>query len=194
MIDISPQNILIKDSENLTSLQHIEQQEAEHPSDAVTSDGAHVHSSRVVLGQVSGIPVLTDFGMMRTAEPANTDWWMTDLYRAPEVLLGHPWETPADIFAIGVVVSAAPRSAARMSILTPFVQTLELLEGKNVFQPIDYEHHQYVLPLALAQYIGLLGHPPTSMILPGTPSAEHFDEQGEHFGLCSIDQFLYGTC
>lgn len=38
------------------------------------------------------------------AEEENRDWWMSDLYRAPEVLLQLPWGFPVDIWAIGVMV------------------------------------------------------------------------------------------
>lgn len=37
------------------------------------------------------------------------------------------------------------------------IQTLEILEGKPPFDPIDRVHGQYVLILALAQYIGYPG-------------------------------------
>lgn len=56
---------------------------------------------------------------------------------------------------------------------------LELLEGKNLFDPIDRENHQYVLPLALAQYISYLGPPPLSLIKQSPLFATYFDEQGQ---------------
>lgn len=55
---------------------------------------------------------------------------------------------------------------------------LELLEGKNLFDPIDRENRQYVLPLALAQYISYLGPPPLSLIKQNPIFATYFDEQG----------------
>ncbi|KAI1834470.1 hypothetical protein DTO006G1_108 [Penicillium roqueforti] len=78
---------------------------------------------------------------------------------APEVLLGLPWEYPVDVFSIGVM-------------------TLELTEGKNLFDPIDRVNNQYVLPLALAQYIGYLGPPPLEMIRKSPLFSAYFDEQG----------------
>ncbi|KAI9374028.1 hypothetical protein BJX61DRAFT_532695 [Aspergillus egyptiacus] len=65
------------------------------------------------------------FPLAATHEGLNNDCWMSDLYRAPEVLL-------------------KLRS----------VMMLELLEGRKLFDPIDQVHGQYVPPLALAQYIG----------------------------------------
>lgn len=43
-------------------------------------------------------------------------------------------------------------------------KALELLEGRNLFHPIDTSNKQYVLPLALSQYIGYMGLPPPWMI------------------------------
>lgn len=58
---------------------------------------------------------------------------------------------------------------------------LELLEGRNVFDPIDRVHNQYVLPLALSQYIGYMGLPPPWMIQQSTNPviATFFDQEGE---------------
>lgn len=58
-------------------------------------------------------------------------------------------------------------------------QTLELMEGKNLFNPIDLVNNQYVLPLALAQYIGYLGPPPLKMIRKSPLFSTYFDEQGK---------------
>ena len=54
-------------------------------------------------------------------------------------------------------------------------QTLELMEGTNLFNPIDID----VLPLALAQYIGYLGLPPLEMIRKSPLFSIYFDEQGK---------------
>lgn len=60
------------------------------------------------------------------------------------------------------------------------IQTLELMEGKNLFNPIDRVHNQYVLPLALAQYIGYLGPPPLEMIRQSPLFSTYFDENGKY--------------
>ncbi|OOF90911.1 hypothetical protein ASPCADRAFT_409626 [Aspergillus carbonarius ITEM 5010] len=109
-----------------TIFKEVGEQEFQDPSTPIVSQGVLIYRSRATTLELSGIPILTDFGQMRPSEPANRDWWMSDLYRAPE--------------------------------------TLELLEGKNLFDPIDRTNNQYVLPLALAQYIGYLGSPPVEII------------------------------
>ncbi|KAK6826694.1 hypothetical protein RU639_004750 [Aspergillus parasiticus] len=143
---ILPANILM-DIEDNTILKDVEQRETENPSTPITTE-------------LSGYPWLTDFGQMRVVEGRiNQDWWMSDLHRAPEVLLQLPWGYPVDIWSIGVM-------------------TLELLEGKNLFDPVDRVHGQYVLPLALAQYIGYLGPPPLEILQKGPLFQTYFDSKG----------------
>ncbi|QMW42280.1 hypothetical protein G4B11_005604 [Aspergillus flavus] len=145
-LHISSANIVM-DIEDDTILKDVEQQETEYPSTPITTE-------------LSGHPWLTDFGQMRVVEGRiNQDWWMSDLYRAPEVLLQLPWGYPVDIWSIGVM-------------------TLELLEGKNLVDPVDRVHGQYVLPLALAQYIGYLGPPPLEIIQKSPLFQTYFDSKG----------------
>ncbi|OQD95933.1 hypothetical protein PENSOL_c018G11192 [Penicillium solitum] len=156
--DISPQNALMQ-LEDDNSLQEIEDQESRDPSvPIITTHGATpVYRSRQTKVQLSGLPVLADFGQMRLAEgQTNQNWWMSDLYRAPEVLLGLLGEYPVDVWSIGVM----------------------LMKGKNLFDPIDRVDNKYVLPLALAQYIRYLGPPPLEMIRKSPLFATYFDEQG----------------
>ncbi|KAJ5971958.1 protein kinase [Penicillium vulpinum] len=149
-----PLNVLMEIDDN-TNLEDIEDQESQDPNLPITSTinktmPIIVYKSKPTMLELSGLPILTDYGQMRVVEGCvNQDWWMSDLYRAPEVLLHLPWGFPVDIWSIGVM-------------------TLELLEGKNLFDPIDRVHGQYVLPLALAQYIGYLG-PPSTEYYPEEP-------------------------
>lgn len=94
--------------EDESSLKDIENQETREPSvPIIMPDGAApVYKSRKTKLELSGLPVLADFGQMRLVEgQVNQDWCMSDLYRAPEVLLGLPWEYPVDVWSIGVMVS-----------------------------------------------------------------------------------------
>lgn len=99
--------------EDDSSLRDIQDQESRDPSVpiATTADGAvPVYKSRATKLELSGLPVLADFGKMRLAEgQTNQDWSMSDLYRAPEVLLGLPWEYPVDVWSIGVMVSSSSK-------------------------------------------------------------------------------------
>ncbi|KAK0246888.1 hypothetical protein LTS16_015325 [Friedmanniomyces endolithicus] len=73
-----------------------------------------------------------------------------------------PWGFGVDTWSIGILI-------------------LELLEGRNLFYPIDEVRNQYVLPLALAQYIAVLGLPPLWMIQETTNPTipTFFDSQGK---------------
>ncbi|KXS98865.1 hypothetical protein AC578_10848 [Pseudocercospora eumusae] len=126
----------------------IEEEEAVEPSLPV-EDGSHpVYLSRgnpVSMLQLTLDPVLTDFGSSRSALQVNKDWWMPDTHRAPEILMGVAWDAQVDVWSIGIMA-------------------LELLEGRNLFNPIDKAHKHYVLPLALSQYISYMGLPPLWMI------------------------------
>ncbi|KGO74117.1 hypothetical protein PITC_021750 [Penicillium italicum] len=161
--DISPQNVLME-LEDDTSLKDVENEEIRSPSlpviSTVKSTATAVYPSKLTTQKLSGSPILADFGQMRLVKGCeNRDWWMSDLYRAPEVLLQLSWGYSVDIWSIGVM-------------------TLELLEGKNLFDPIDHDHGQYVLPLALAQYIGYLGPPPLDIIQRSPIFSKYFDAEG----------------
>ncbi|KAH8429436.1 uncharacterized protein LDX57_007099 [Aspergillus melleus] len=158
--DISPQNVLTEVGDN-SSFKDIEDQELQDPSIPIISDsGVPIYPSREPFLELGGIPVLTDFGHLRDDDGRiNQDWIMPDLYRAPEVLLQIPWTFQVDMWSVGVM-------------------TLELLEGKNLFDPIDHVNDQYVLPLALAQYIGYFGPPPLHMIQNSPLFSTYFDEKG----------------
>ena len=55
------------------------------------------------------------------------------------------------------------------------------MEGRNLFCPIDLARSQYVLPVAIAQYISVLGPPPLWMIQESENPfiSTFFDDEGE---------------
>ena len=69
--DISPQNVLME-IEDDTGLKDVEDQETQHPSvPLITNDGnafTTVYRSRPTMLEISGHPILTDFGQMRLIE------------------------------------------------------------------------------------------------------------------------------
>nr|POE56215.1 putative serine/threonine-protein kinase dyrk2 [Quercus suber] len=167
--EIIPQNILMTTDDD-SMFQRAEKEELANPSvPVVVQTHSHPHPiyrSRGLprnLHEASGHSLLADFGSARLLNPSTTTegWWMPDTYRAPEVLMGVPWDHGVDVWSIGVMV-------------------LGLLEGKSLFYPIDEVHGQYVLPLALAQYMSYMGPPPLHMIQKSANPviATFFDEKG----------------
>lgn len=106
--------------EDDTSLKDVENQESQDPSVPITRNNGDVttlvYGSRSTILELSGHPILTDFGQIRLVEGCvNQDWWMPDLYRAQEVLLQLPcWGFPVDIWSIGVMVSSAWSGSSSM--------------------------------------------------------------------------------
>ncbi|PGH13924.1 serine/threonine protein kinase [Helicocarpus griseus UAMH5409] len=158
--DISPMNVL-SEMEDEDCLKDIEISESYNPSAPIVDANGHpVYRSTELPAELSGVPILTDFGQMLPAERCTGDiWCMPDLYRAPEVLLKLRFGFPADMWSIGVMVNP------------------ELMEGRKLFDPVDRINNQYVLPLILAQYIGYLGPPPLEMIQKSPLFVTYFDKQ-----------------
>jgi serine/threonine-protein kinase SRPK3 len=145
--------------ENQARFQALEDLESSDPSIPIETESGPVYKCRHAMAEITSKPILTDYGQMRLIDSDNDDWYMPDLYRAPEILLGLPWSHQVDIWSVGLM-------------------TLELLEGKNLFDPVD-EDDDYVLPLALAQYIGSIGLPPKEMIDKSPNCSKYFDSNGE---------------
>lgn len=90
-----------------SSFHRMEEAERTSPSKAFEDNGYPVYRSRgepISMLELSGDPVLTDFGSSRSAASVNEDWWMPDTHRAPEILLGLPWDAQVDVWSIGVMV------------------------------------------------------------------------------------------
>ncbi|EEH03364.1 conserved hypothetical protein [Histoplasma capsulatum G186AR] len=69
----------------------------------------------------------------------------------------------------GLLVTRLADDIFEINMLSgPHYCTLELMEGRNPFDPINHVHNQYVLPLALAQRIAYLG-PPTLTLIQQSP-------------------------
>jgi len=62
-----------------------------------------------------GPPVITDFGGAKIGSGPFVGEVMPDLYRAPEIILGIPWDEKIDIWALGLMVASPPhRMTARI--------------------------------------------------------------------------------
>lgn len=114
--DVTPGNVLTEPS-NHGVFKVVEDEEVRDPCVPVMDNGHPIFTSRIPPFELSGQPLLNDFGQMRLADPESDDWWMPDLYRAPEVLLKLPWACPVDVWSVGIMVryEMAPRNGFQCS-------------------------------------------------------------------------------
>lgn len=82
----------------------IEAQLAKDPIVPTESGDYVVYPSLRTAKGITPYPILADFGKATFDDASNTDWIMPDQYRAPEVLLGAPWEFGVDIWSFGIMV------------------------------------------------------------------------------------------
>lgn len=85
----------------------LEQAELEQPSPRKIISGRTIYQSRRLPDTPwSGTPMITDFGAARLGEPEEMHGGdvMPLVYRAPEVILGMPWDTKIDMWCIGLMV------------------------------------------------------------------------------------------
>ena len=86
-------------------LSHFEETEAHEPSPRKVDGDCIIYLSREIgLVENQGPPVLCDFGEARLAEHGNMADIMPFQYRAPEVILGVPWDNKVDIWSVAVLV------------------------------------------------------------------------------------------
>lgn len=100
-------------SDDDTMFRRAEEEELSNPSVPFTVH-THFHAHPIYpsrgrpmnLLEASGHSILADFGSARLLKPsAATDgWWMPDTYRAPEILMGVPWDHGVDVWSIGIMV------------------------------------------------------------------------------------------
>lgn len=105
-----------------------------------------------------GNPVLCDFGDAQFGDMPMTGEAMPDLYRAPEIILGIPWDEKIDIWSLGLKI-------------------WDLFEGKHMFNE-RLPSRNLSSPAHLARMIALLGPPPMELLERGSASHNFFDKKG----------------
>lgn len=101
--DIQEGNIMFS-IEDEAELKGIEEDEISKPSARKVYEDGATFLTRQVYTEI-GNPKLIDLGEARFGQDTYTEQVMPDLYRAPEVLLGLPWDEKIDIWALGLTVS-----------------------------------------------------------------------------------------
>ena len=92
-------------------LKEFEAAELANPSPRkINGDRAIYESRGLKRPKKPGRPVLCDFGESRFGQKTYTDDIQPYVYRAPEIILDIPWTYSADIWNLGVMVSASSAS------------------------------------------------------------------------------------
>ena len=104
-IDIKADNILFGAADD-TIYKDFEIEELEHPTPRKEIGGRFIYISRQLnIPRNYEPPVLCDFGSAISGERANAKMIVQPaLYRAPEVILGIPWNNKIDIWNVGCMV------------------------------------------------------------------------------------------
>ncbi|KAE9376111.1 putative CDK4/6 [Stipitochalara longipes BDJ] len=102
--------------------------------------------------------VLCDFGDAHFGDETYIGEVMPDLYRAPEIVLGIPWDEKIDIWSVGLMVWG-------------------LFEGKHLFME-PFPSREASRSAHIARMIALLGPPPKKLLQRGQFSNVFFDGEG----------------
>ncbi|KAI0760098.1 kinase-like domain-containing protein [Fomes fomentarius] len=158
--DIQEKNILFS-LDDTAPLQAYEDAERASPIARKVAGDRTIYLSRNIDPETYGPPSLCDFGEARLGRTTYTGLIQPRQYRAPEVILGMPWDEKVDIWSVGVMI-------------------WDMFQGKNMFKvnggPDNEEHNRY----HLAHMVSLLGPPPIDFLKrseTGEPW-EYFDAQG----------------
>lgn len=99
-----------------------------------------------------GTVKLIDFGVSCFISDNFTSYCQSRSYRAPEVILGNPYNEKIDMWSLGCIL-------------------FELITGNELFP-------NYAIPRILARMIGILGPIPKNIILSGRHSNMYFTQDG----------------
>ncbi len=85
-----------------------EEEEWAEPSPRKIDGNRVIYASRAPdIPDEPGHPVLSDFGDAQFGDMPFVGEVMLDLYRAPEIILGIPWDEKIDIWGLGLLVGHA---------------------------------------------------------------------------------------
>lgn len=87
-------------------LDEIVDEEQRHPGPQKIDGNRVIYTSmEMEIPDDPGEPILCDFGDARIGKGPFQGEVMPDLYRAPEIILGIPWDAMIDIWNLGLLVS-----------------------------------------------------------------------------------------
>ncbi|KAG6103060.1 hypothetical protein E4U14_006454 [Claviceps sp. LM454 group G7] len=171
--DLKPMNILLElETPNDTILKYLE---SVTPRTSERPNGAIVPLQEVIktplVSEMESLHVrIIDFGV---------DLIQPLALRAPEVVLGAPWDTGVDIWSLGCLV-------------------VQWVHGYVMFREDPSEEDTWTVEDDhLAKIVEIIGPIPSSLLKQGCRTAEFFDEQGEflripNLGPTSLERLLNG--
>ncbi|KAI0760090.1 CDK4/6 [Fomes fomentarius] len=166
--DIQEKNLLFS-FDDTEVLQAYEDAERASPIARKVAGDRIIYLSRNIEAQRYGRPSLCDFGEARLGSTTYTGLIQPRQYRAPEVILGMPWDEKVDIWSVGVMI-------------------WNMFQGRDMFKvtggPDNEEHNRY----HIAHMVSLLGPPPVDFLKrseTGEPW-EYFDAQGNWIGAADL--------
>ncbi|EXF83873.1 hypothetical protein CFIO01_03896 [Colletotrichum fioriniae PJ7] len=157
--DIQDGNIMLSISDT-TILDELVNEEWRLPSARkVMGDRTTYASTGLEIPDDPGDPVISDFGDAQYGEGDFDGEVMPDLYRAPEIILGIPWDEKIDIWALGLMV-------------------WDLFEGKLLYNT-RHRDRNASRAAHFARTVSLLGPPPDDLLDRGSSWKDFFDEEGK---------------
>ncbi|RMZ85271.1 hypothetical protein DV738_g375, partial [Chaetothyriales sp. CBS 135597] len=175
MIDLSPNNILLSaadDDDDASVFSKVELAERQNPSPrkVLPDDGRIIHRS-YTMPITYGAPIIADFGSARLGEPGgrrqkHSGDVMPGPYRAPEIVLGMPWDSKIDIWAIW-----------------------DLFEGGRLFRAVNHDTGQLDDEHHLAEMVSLMGPPPKEFLRrSGDKYRQYWDSEGNWIAATPIPE------
>ncbi|KAL2068572.1 hypothetical protein VTL71DRAFT_14909 [Oculimacula yallundae] len=156
--DIQEGNIMLE-IEDDAIFKNFEEEERTQPSLRKIEGDRIIYATRQVdIPDNPSHAVLCDFGDAHFGEESYIGEVMPDLYRAPEIVLGIPWNEKTDIWSVGLMV-------------------WDLFEGKHLFTD-RLPSRDASAPAHIARMIALLGLPPTDLLKRGQFSKLFFNQDG----------------
>ncbi|GIZ43342.1 hypothetical protein CKM354_000657400 [Cercospora kikuchii] len=156
--DIQECNIMLSIDDH-SFLDELVEQEREQPSPRKHAGDRTIYSTvELDMPDEPGDATICDFGDAKFGQAPFEGEVMPDLYRAPEIVLGIPWNEKIDIWSFGLMI-------------------WDLLEGKHIFTE-RLPSREGSSGKHLARMVALLGNPPSDFLQRSRISNEYFDDEG----------------
>lgn len=153
--------------EDSGTLERDAQDEYSNPLPQKHTEDHIIYLSRNNYGQLSrptGVIQITDFDLAVSGDVPQSGCIQAEAYRAPEVILDAGYTYAADIWSLGVIVCVLKHSQPHVIANLMFWKLFDLLEGKELFNPVKMiETLEYDDQTHLAQITALLGPLPTTL-------------------------------